>query len=424
MTLFTLNAIAHRAQGCDPHRPETGRTRPSAQASRPDDLRADGAVGDPAFSISIKDSLDALGPEWPRMGDSRNARCHVFQTVEFLRVWQETYGRVTKARLCLVEARDAAGAPVMFVPLMIVRKAGARVLSFIDATAADYNAPIVFPQAWAWTETSAAKVWAAIKQALPPFDLVVLEKMPAAVGDVVNPLSLLQGVPNPESCHLTDLDKPWADVEKAFSGMRTLRKGMRALDRVAPMRMQVAETAAERAPILAKLLVQKQRRFAETHVPGFDRQPEKLAFFESATEAFAAAGTLHLAALNVGDEIVATTWGLLHGKSYYGLMIGSEADSWAKFSPGRVLCLLVAQWLQERGYVAMDVGYGDETWKATQCDVTVPLTCTTEVVGWRGQLLVRRDRTIVRLRGTRLWQRLRPYKWIVLRRLARSGKRA
>lgn len=374
------------------------------------------------FVVRVFENVGALPAHWPRSGFTSEAHCHVFQTVEFLQVWAATFGRAHDARPLFVEITGDDGALALLAPFELLRKGGARVLTFADDGSADYNAPVLFPSHWDWTPELAAGMWQAVKAALPPFDVAILDKMPADVGGVPNPFHMLADAANPVSCHYSDLQKPWAEVEDGQPHMRTLKKRMRALDRVAPTQLLIATGARERDAILIKLLEQKQRRFEDTKVPGFDANPEKRAFFTQATEIFAGTGALTLSALMVGDEIVATMWGLTHCRRYYGLVIGNEAGEWAKFSPGRILYHRMLRWLHERGVERMDVGIGDETWKLEQCDVTIPLAMKTEPVTWRGRLYIRRTDAMRRLRASPVWERIRPLKWIVLRNLRKFGR--
>lgn len=377
------------------------------------------------FIVDVRSSPADVSADWPRGGDvDTPARCHAFQTVTFIETWQATYGQAHGSKLCLVEVRDAAGRPLLMLPLQISPLEGGLVLGFTDMGVSDYNAPVLFPTAVTWTRQSATALWRAITARLPPFDIARLDKMPEHVGGLVNPLYLLTDRANPESCHLANLDQPWSEVEQHIQGAKNLRNRFRALDRLGGCRLLVAETADERQLILAALLEQKQRRFEETHVPGFDAHPEKRDFFTLGTERFAAIGALHLSALMVKDEVIAALWGVTQGRHYYGLFITFEAGEWTKYSPGRVLHHQLLQHLAERGYSCLDLGIGDEPWKLAACDVTVPLRQATILATLRGRFILT-ERTIKeRLSATRFWQKLRPYKWVVLRGLRRSLQRA
>lgn len=367
-----------------------------------------------SWRIEVFSDPAAVSADWPR-GAEGPAQCHVFQTLAFLETWQASYGQSPDVTLCLVEVRDTAGRPLLMAPLSIQRGRNGRVLGFADLTAADYNAPILFPTAETWTVERARALWEAIIARLPAFDLAVLDKMPERVGALVNPLHLLADRANPESCHLTRLDRPWPEVEKQIQSAKNLRNRFRALQRLGSCELVLAETPDQRRQMLDSLLAQKQRRFEETRVPGFAEHPEKLAFFTLGTEIMARAGALHLSGLVVNGQILATYWGLVHGPHYYGLFIGNEAGDWLKYSPGRVLHHQLLQHLSAAGFACLDLGIGNEPWKQSVCDVTIPLSMMVEARTMRGRLsLVWRD-LHARLVATAAWQKIRPLKWMLLR---------
>lgn len=368
------------------------------------------------FVVAVFADTAALSPDWPHDG-AGPARAHAFQTVPFIKTWLATYGQADALTPCLVEVRDTAGRPVLMLPLGIANTRGTRILRFLDGGVSDYNAPVLFPTAIVWTQARVEALWDAVLMALPPIDLVELDKMPQTVGGLANPLHQLAHEANPESCHLTDLSRPWQEVEKSIQSAKNLRNRQRALERLGSSTLLVASTKKERDFILDALLRQKQRRFEETRVPGFAEHPEKAAFFTLGSDILAQAGTLHLSALVVNDEVIAAYWGLVQGRHYYGLLIGYEAGDWAKYSPGRVLHYLLLKQLSAEGYECLDLGIGDEAWKQSACDVTIPLRRLIAARTPRGAIALAMRRQFERLRASRLWQAARPLKWVVLRAL-------
>ena len=358
--------------------------------------------------------------DWPGINDLGEARAHVFQTREFMSVWADTLGAGEHVDLRLIDVRDHGGRLVLRLPLAIETRRGLRVLGFADQGAGDYNAPLLYPTAIEWTKERAAALWSAIESALPPVDKVVLEKMPAMVGDLVNPLYLLSGEANPESCHGSVLTRPWDAIEKTQSQLTTLKRKSRSLEKVGAVRFIVAGDKAERDRLVTRLLEQKQRRFEDTRVPGFAETPMSKRFFEDATDVFAASGNLHLAALEVGGELIATSWTVSVGKTIYELMIGFESGEWAKHSGGRILNLKFLEWAKAQGFTYLDHGIGDEAWKTENCDTHVPLGRLVVARTARGRRQLARAAIVARVRTTRLYQTLRPYKWIVKRALRRA----
>ena len=375
---------------------------------------------DTAHFVSVANSPDVMPEDWPRAGLASDARCHVFQTREFVETWCATFAPARKARPLLVTIRHSDGSPLLMLPLVIERRRATRVLTFMDAGVADYNAPILFPTATPWTEATARTLWAAIEKALPVYDIAFLDKMPAEVGGLQNPLALLADGPNDESCHGNVLTRPWKDVEATQPYLKTLKKNMRGLERIGRTEFLVAETDADRTLFFEAMIRQKQRRFEETRVPGFDAEPHKLAFFERANRVFAEAGALHVSALKVGDKIVATAWGLTRGKHLYDLLIGFEAGEWTKYSSGRALNLMLLKWLHDNGYTYLDHGIGNEAWKLEACETTVPLFRCTVARTAIGRAHAARLALVARIRATEAWQKIRPLKWIVLRALRKD----
>jgi CelD/BcsL family acetyltransferase involved in cellulose biosynthesis len=307
----------------------------------------------------------------------------------------------------------------MLLPLAIERRDGVRVLGFADQSTADYVAPVLYPTSIVWTPELARALWQAVEKVLPRADIVQLEKMPARVGDCVNPMFLLGTETNPESCHGSNLLRPWAEIEDTQAQLKTLKRKARGLEKLGPVTFTVASNTADRQRILQRLLEQKQRRFEDTRVPGFAESPATRDFFVEATEDFAAIGHLHLAALEVGNEIIATSWTVSVGKIIYELMIGFESGEWAKHSGGRILNLRFLEWAKAEGYHYLDHGIGDEDWKKENCDTHVPLTRSIAARTVAGRLSLARGRVMSGVRSWSVYERLRPYKWIVKRALGR-----
>lgn len=369
------------------------------------------------LSLTIHRTMPA---DWPGVQSLGGARAHVFQLREFIDIWARTYGEELGLQPYFIDVRDSAGALVLRMPFAIEPQRGLKLLSFADQGSADYNAPILYPTDIAWTAEGAGELWRMIEASLPAADIVELSKMPAMVGDCVNPFFLLTDAANPESCHGSNLSLPWAEIEETQAQLKTLKRKARGLEKLGAVRFSIADDRASRERILARLLEQKERRYEDTKVPGFAENPSQKRFFEMATEAFGESGDLRLAALEVGGEIIATSWTVAVGKTLYELMIGFESGEWAKHSGGRILNLRFLEWAKQAGFIYVDHGIGDEEWKTDNCDTHVPLRRLVLVRTGKGRRQMLKSDLMARVRSTRLYQRLRPYKWIVKRALRRG----
>lgn len=375
--------------------------------------------GEAGFEIVVHRGIGAMPAAWPSSRSAGGARFHVFQSREFLLNWAATVGTAPDAGdLLLVEA-FRAGRPVLALPLTIRRSGFARVLSFADGGVADYNAPVLFPVDFAWTGDRPAALWAALRSALPPFDIVEFTKMPAEIGGLVNPLALVTETADAESCHGNDLTRGWDAVLATQSQLKTTRRYIRRLEEMGDLRFEIAATAAKRRSFLDAALAQKQHRFEETHVATFHEKPWLRRYFEHGTEAFAEAGMLLFAALTLDRRPIATSWNLVQGNHVYGILVAFEPGELARYAPGRILNLRLLEHLHERGFAYYDQGIGDEAYKVAHCDATVALARHVVPVSAAGQARLALAAGREALRNTPLWQNARRVKWEALRRVRR-----
>lgn len=371
-----------------------------------------------SLRIEIRRELPA---SWPSASAPGEAICYIFQTREFLEAWIASFGARRRYSQFYVEVQDDLGRLAMLLPLVIETRRGVRTLTFIDQGHADYNAPVVFPQAATDLAGSALQLWERIVSLLPAFDVVRLEKMPERILGVPNPLYGLAREANGQSCHGNDLTGALADIERVLRSPKELRSKQKALEKIAPVRFVIADDADTRGRVLEALIVQKQRRFEQTRVPGFAENPDALRFLRRATDAFAKSGNLFMCALMVGDEVAAVQWGLVQGRMLYALMTSFADGPWTKFSCGRILNYRLLQWLKAEGFTYFDQGFGDEIYKLQNSDTTVPLY---RLVNGRTRLglhYLRLQALGKRLQASPQWEALRQFKWVVLRGMRRSA---
>lgn len=377
------------------------------------------------YDIRCVQSVADVSVEWPvadrqapgKLESDASPNYHIFQTITFLKTWEKTYAPALKAELCLIEVRMKDGKPVAFLPFAVFPCKRTRILSFTDQGVADYNAPVLFDCGVEWNQQQAENLWQQVLAALPAFDFAELSNMPEKIGHLINPLFLLANTDNQASSHANSLTHSWDKIQQDLVRPKAIRRKLRHLHELGNCEFSIAETPQEQQQLLEFMLYEKQQRFIETHVPGFDQYPEKVHYFKEATKAFQAAGTLHISALKLNGEPLACMWGLVSGPHYYGIMIASNLKKWAKYSPGHVLHYLLLQHLKDEGYDCLDLGVGDEEWKVQNCGLTIPLKCITITATMRGSLYAMQKTTMKRLRTTAFWQAFRPLKWRFLRAL-------
>lgn len=290
-------------------------------------------------------------------------------------VWERTIGTGSGAR-CHVVRLDLNGAPLLAVyfALRPLNRRGLRLLTFMDGGVSDYNAPILFrplPNAI----PPAKRLWRHILAALPRHDRIELEKIPATVMDLPNPLWLADGKPHRTAGHVMTLPRVWDELmlEKGSSKIvKAAKRNYRQLGERGAVRLLVAQNLAERDRLLDAMLAAKRdqlRRmgvsdiFARSGVEDFYRQ---CAAIESPS-------ITHVSGLLVNDEIVATNMGFVDAHRFCGVLTSFAKGPWARYSCGHLHLQMLLRWAAESGLHSFDFGIGDEDYKKFWCDRDVAL---------------------------------------------------
>ena len=319
------------------------------------------------FEVTVSVNFDEVAGIWPPMkragSGSELPRAFAFQCREFISGWLNTVGRARRTQGVFVVVRDAQSNPLMLLPLAMERRCGVRVLGFIDGGLSDYNAPVLFQSAANVDEQMAREIWKDVYDALPRFDVLILEKVPKFVLDIPNPLGFLVSAPERNSGHVVSLtEQRWRESQRRSAEIKDSRRQMRRLEAIGPVRFLMASKKDTSEKILEKMIEQKRRRYLETRgLDGFER-PGYREYFRAMTRHYWPSGCIHISALLVGDDIVATHWGLFTTDRFYYLMPAYEAN-WSKYSPGRLLMEELVRWCQEQGLPSFDLGIGDEKYK-------------------------------------------------------------
>ncbi|HYD86075.1 MAG TPA: GNAT family N-acetyltransferase [Vitreimonas sp.] len=323
-----------------------------------------------ARCVRVCSRLNEFGDIWPSIAAPLPG-AHVFQTREFLDIWLQTIGAARKVRPCFVSITDDAGLHIL-APLGIEVRRGARVLTFLDGGVSDYNAPIVL--AAPHGVPPAQTLWQDIIAAVAPVDTVVLEKMPFILGDRSNPLCAGSGKAAPPSAYALQLTGDWRSYEKSrLHRPKDSRRKRRRLAEAGPVRLLIAETRSQVGRLYAAFVQQKTRRYIEKNgADGFDR-PGYRRYFEMMTERLHP-GHVHLSALEVNGELLATHWGLVYGRRFYCLMLAYADSPLAQYSPARLLVEDLIAWCYAHGLETFDFGVGDAAWKTLMGADAAPLS--------------------------------------------------
>lgn len=364
--------------------------------------------------VRVSARLDELAHVWPRSRPQTGpAYFTVFQTAGFLSLWLDTIGRRRGIEPYFVAVTDTAERPLMLLALGLTRRRGVSELSFLDAGASDYNAPVLFDATPDWSREEFRAIWGQIERALPPFDVLRLDKMLVEVAGRHNPMLELGAVPWECSGHsVTIRDRKRT---RELPNARASRRKLKRLNEIAPTRFAFAATPAEIGEAFEALLTHKARRFAETRVPGFEQHPGLVELYGKALTDQRMAPDALLAVLYCGETPIAEQWFLKSGDSLILLVCGNAGGAWSIHSPGRLLNEHLIAWAEANGLASVDFGIGDEPYKAEYCDARIALAGVVAARTVRGRVELGRSAALGRLRATRAYQRMRPLKWTAKR---------
>ncbi len=284
----------------------------------------------------------------------------VFQSIDWLKIWNETIGRVSGWPFMIGVWEVRQGSLAALLPLLLRRSSCLRVIEWADCGVSDYNCPILGASAPRDLDGARA-MWKTILDTLPAADIVKFTKMPGALGNRPNPLANL---PQAGLCavHSNALAVPstWEDYLQSLDRRfrKELRRSWRVFAKENGATFKVIDTQDDARRVFATLESQQRARFGEDEAYLLDR-PEIASFYRQMAIKGVADGSAMLTALTYGDEVVATLLGLVERSRYVMVRISTHPTKWRYCSPGRLVIVETMRMLHGRGFDTFDFSIGD-----------------------------------------------------------------
>jgi CelD/BcsL family acetyltransferase involved in cellulose biosynthesis len=318
-----------------------------------------------------------------------------FQSLPWLSALFAELLPAASAQPILVEVRTSAGSLVLMLPLVATHERGLNVLRVPSFGVSDYGGPILGPAA-----DSSADIWTAIKRALRPHDLLVVENMLLTISGRANPLATVPGIFSSEH-HRNALTLP--DTVDEF--LRSLGKKYRKeVERCSRLLAERGEPEFKRAEtpddIAAAYAVIEQQQAARRHEAGGDyllERPEYSSFYKSLLANGRNTGTAHIFTLAAGGEIGACLLGITNGGTFKLLRISTAGGDWKRISPGRLVVVEAMRHFVPRGVTRFDMGIGDYAFKqgfGIEPEPLVTLEVALTVKAWPRLALTRTRRSV------------------------------
>jgi CelD/BcsL family acetyltransferase involved in cellulose biosynthesis len=299
-----------------------------------------------------------------------------YQRFDFLSPWQRLVGERENFRPFIVVAYDAERRPLLLLPLALRQERGVRVASFMGGKHATFNMAL-------WDRDFAAAATRADLDTLilairagSEADVLSFSQQPRSWRDLRNPMALLPHQVSANDCPLMTMvpdTPPTARISNSFR--RRLKSKERKLSALPGYRYRVASTDAEIGRLLDAFFRIKPLRMAEQKLPDVFAGPGVEDFIRGACLTPLAGGghVINIHALECDDEIIAIFAGVADGHRFSMMFNTYTMSSNSRFSPGLILVRNIVDHYAERGYRALDLGIGSDSYKRLFCKSDEPI---------------------------------------------------
>ncbi|MEK8092919.1 GNAT family N-acetyltransferase [Methylocystis sp. IM3] len=315
---------------------------------------------------------------------SREAAISPYQSFEFLSMWSDAIEASEDVTPFLIAAQDAKGAPSALLPLCIIGKGPLRIAAFLGGREANFNLPLLSPDAQHDQESLWRLLHDAAKHAPSPPDLYFLRNQPRRFENAENPLVFANARPSASCAYGTTLPATVDELAARLSkeNRKKLRKKEARLAEFGRVEYEHRVSGERRQAIAAALLEQKSARFSA--VGSKERRfLTRLLRHASGSEE----GALELHGLSVGGRIVAAYAGVRRSGRFSAMLNSFDTDEdIARCSPGELLLHALMRDLVLRGMTHFDLGAGEARYKRAVCEEEIALYDQIVPVSARGRL--------------------------------------
>lgn len=308
-----------------------------------------------------------------------------YQTTSFALAWLSSQGARARDKVRLVSLHDAQGRIILLLPVILHRLGIWQVARAIAGSHANFMAPLFDAQACAGLR--GAQVSTALDEGLfkTGADLVVLPHLPAAWCGQANPLAALTGrasVNLAREALLTGDASATLQSLRSRDSLRKLAGKRRKLALKGHVHIGRASTREETLALLSAYRGLKERWSAQRQINN--------EFADAAVDRFyralASDPCFVLWFIKVDDQVIGVSAGLQRDHHFSMMIISSEQDLFAAYSPGDILVDFIIRDLCAAGFSSVDFGTGDAEYKRRWLPAPVELRDVIHPLTFGGQL--------------------------------------
>jgi CelD/BcsL family acetyltransferase involved in cellulose biosynthesis len=354
-----------------------------------------------ALRLAVHASAAPIEAEW-RALESR-AVASVYQCFDWIDCWVEHATEHQGIRPAIVTIRYPDGALAAILPLGVERVGPVRVGRFLGGEHANIRMGLLDPAFAHWlSENGCSALLDRVAKEIGGLDLIDLDALPARFEGARNPLAMHPGA-RPARCDVPTmrLASDFAAILRLHRGTKKSKKRRWQAKMLAPVggaRLVQASSEAEAMAMLDTYLAQKTEWFRDNGIPDSFAEPGITAFFRALAKRRSSSLTsvLDLRGVEIEGKLRALLGSGTHKGRMSGYFMSLANDEWRRVSPGELMLYEVISDSCARGLTALDLGRGDERYKASWLDelephvrVIVPFTVSGQIAA---MLLRARDR--------------------------------
>uniref|UniRef100_UPI004048C686 GNAT family N-acetyltransferase n=1 Tax=Polynucleobacter sp. TaxID=2029855 RepID=UPI004048C686 len=336
-----------------------------------------------SFKIDTYHSLDLnLKNIWCEL--HKNSDAYAFQTFEWIAHWINTVGKDHRIFKPFIVVVSDSNEVLALFPFMLRRSFGITILEFLGGEQCDYNAPLIRAQKISHVDFK--KLWMSVLQSIPGHDIRYFKGIPKELKEHPNPfLSIAPSFIESRSFAAT-LPYSWEDFQERLPKrfQKDNARMIRRLSEIGTLRFMVAKTLSEFNELTKVALKQKECRYRETGARNILADVDTQTFYAQLIKSSSKDVNIHMSALMLNNEAIATHLGLYHNGRFYYLFPAYDEQKWGKFSPGRLLLENLIKWAISAKLDVFDFTVGAESYKDIWCNLEMPLYRIVEPVSYRG----------------------------------------
>lgn len=292
-------------------------------------------------------------------------RNYLFQSYDWIHQWQQTIGNELKTKPFIVTVRHR-GQVVALFPMAVRRSYGISVLGFLGGEQSDYNSPLIVKHYLCAERLSV--IWPLVNDVLPSHDIIIFSRLPQFLSEKENYLCSIWGSKQVTSSYASILPRSITEFQAQIpKRIRSDNKRqVKRLKKIGSLTFIVAKSQDVYDKLIDSMILQKRYRYQSTGVRDILSGQAAKDFYKKIELNPISKVRIHLSALMLNENVLATHWGAIYNDRFYFLM-PSYSNEWERFSPGRLLLLNLIEWSIDQGLQVFDFTVGEEDYKKKYC---------------------------------------------------------